>query len=459
MHSAITLRSGSWSLRRTLLGILLSLTITVWGVSAVVVYLNADTESHELFDQSLAETGHLLLSLAEHEMQERGVHSAHRFADVSTRRDNTYLLFQIHDADGQLIYKNTGAPDQPFLALNSQPGYGWIQLQGQRWRSYVVWNDSHTLQMQVVEPDTHRRDITGRFTYQLLAFALAIAPLLVLGIWWTVNRVFNSLRHYAHQLTQRRPGDFSALSPQGAPAEILPLVAALNQLFVRVSQTREREQRFTADAAHELRTPLAAVKTSLQVWRRARNADERQEAETALSDSIERASRLVTQLLALSRSEPETSAVQALPRTDLSAWCRAQTAEWQHDIAQAGHTLTTDFQTVYTGMDAISMSMLMRNLIDNACRYTPAPGHLHLRCGEQQGQAVLEVSDSGPGIPAAQRSQVLERFVRLSDASIPGSGLGLSIVANIAQAHGASLHLLDGNDGQGLTVQLRFPLS
>lgn len=105
------------------------------------------------------------------------------------------------------------------------------------------------------------------------------------------------------------------------------------------------------------------------------------------------------------------------------------------------------------------MSMLMRNLIDNACRYTPAPGHLHLHCGEQQGQAVLEVSDNGPGIPPAQRSQVLERFVRLSDASIPGSGLGLSIVANIAQAHGASLHLLDGNDGQGLTVQLRFPLS
>jgi two-component system sensor histidine kinase QseC len=334
--------SGNWSLRRTLLAIMLVLSVSVWSVSAVIVYLDADDESHELFDQSLAETAHLLLTLADHEVAERMAMSPAALAESDNQTTGQYLLFQIWNDSGHLLYKNKGAPDTPF-ASKGKPGFGWTTMNGKRWRSYVAWDQSRHLQIQVGEPASHRKEISGRFAYKLLLFAMLVLPLLATGIWWAVNRVFRTLQESADQVSQRTPNDLREVSLAGTPSEVHPLLHAVNRLFERVSRTLEHEQRFTADAAHELRTPLAAIKTNLQVIQRARNDAERAEFITGLGVSVDRATRLVEQLMTLARLDPQYDQHRALERLDLSALLATQLPELRAQAAKrpSGNCIST----------------------------------------------------------------------------------------------------------------------
>lgn len=452
---------SSWSLRRTLLAILLILTISVWGFSAVIVYLDADQESQELFDQSLAETAHLLLVLADHEVEERiamepSIKTAHNNVEYSE-----YLLFQIWDSNNQLQYKNRGAPDLPF-SKDGVPGFGVTTLNGQQWRIYTSWNAEHRFQIQVAEPSSHRKEISGRFAYRLFLFAMFIIPLLAGAIWWAVNRVFRTLQKSADEVSQRTPNDLQMVSVEGAPIEVHPLLHAINHLFERVSKTLEHEQRFTADAAHELRTPLAAIKTNLQVIQRARNDEERAEAVGGLGISVDRATRLVEQLMTLARLDPQYDNNQALVQLDLATLLSAQLPSLQAQADKLQLHFEVQLAPAICSVHQDRFLILFRNLMDNAFRYTPQNGYVKLSCRIDHGEACLTIADSGVGIPMELRERVFERFVRLSDASKPGSGLGLSIVKRIAETHGATIRLLDGltsdSDQVGLSVEIRFPV-
>lgn len=449
--------AAGWSLRRTLLGLVLSLTVTVWCFSAVVVYLDADTESRELFDQSLAETAHLLLSLANHELSEHAGRTAPALAESNNQKHNQYLLFQVWDGQHHLIYKNTGAPETPFVTDGEgSEGFGWIRMNDQQWRSYTSWDSAHNLQIQVVEPSSHRKEISGRFAYKLLLFVLLIVPLLVAGLWWLVNRVFRSLRQVTDDVAQRMPNDLRQLRLADAPDEVQPLLHALNRLFERVTQSREREQRFTSDAAHELRTPLAAIKTNLQVIQKTRNQQDREEALAGLTASIDRATRLVGQLMTLARLEPPYDKHLPMLPQDLASLLRDELPAWQQQADKAGIRLDASLQTALVRMDRDSLLILFRNLMDNALRYTPAGGQVQLSCSRQDDQVCLQIADDGIGIPEEMRERVFERFFRLSDANTPGSGLGLSIVKNIADTHQARLSLQQGLHGRGLSVCVLF---
>lgn len=450
-----------WSLRRTLLAILLTLTVSVWGASAVIVYLDADLESQELFDQSLAETAHLLLALAGHEVEERMAMEASSMVESNHESHSQYLLFQIWDGDKRLRYKNIGAPDLPF-APDGSAGFGYATVNGQHWRIYTTWNAEHRLQIQVAEPSAHRKEISGRFAYKLLFFALLIIPLLAGAIWWAVNRVFRALQASANQVAQRTPNDLQLVSLEGAPSEVHPLLQAINRLFERVSSTLEHEQRFTADAAHELRTPLAAIKTNLQVIQRARNDGERAEAIDGLGVSVDRATRLVEQLMTLARLDPQTNKEQAqnqqqLP-LDMATLVSGQLPFWRMQADKLQLNFSADLQPAICALYQDSFLILLRNLLDNAFRYTPAGGAVSVSCQIDAGQACLSIADSGTGIAPEMRARVFDRFVRLADASKPGSGLGLSIVKRIVETHHASMHLSEGLNGAGLRVEIRFPL-
>ena len=451
---------GTWSLRRTLLAIMLVLTLSVWSFSAVIVYLDADSESHELFDQSLSETAHLLLTLADHEVIERMAMSPEALAESENQAVAQYLKFQVWSNKGRMLYKNKGAPDTPF-ALQGQPGFGWATLDGQHWRTYVAWDKHQQLQIQVGEPASHRKEISGRFAYKLLLFALLILPLMAACIWWAVNRVFRALQESANQESQRTPSDLQEVSLAGAPSEVHPLLHAINRLFERVSRTLEHEQRFTADAAHELRTPLAAIKTNLQVIQRARNDAERAEFIIGLGISVDRATRLVEQLMTLARLDPQYDAHEAnhaLQKIDLSALLAERLPALRSQADQQQLQLDATLEPAYCLVHRASFLILLRNLIDNALRYTPAGGRVHVSCQVRQQQVCLTIADSGPGIPVDMRTRVFDRFFRLSDAGKPGSGLGLSIVQRIAETHHATIALAAGLDGAGLAVRISFPL-
>ncbi len=452
-HLAI---AGAWSLRRTLLAVLLGLTLTLWGFSAAIVYLEAGRESQELFDQSLAETAYLLLSLAEHEVQEHGASTSLVMPVAQNRNHRPYLLFQVWDAQHRLLYRNAGAPQQAFAAP-ADVGYSWRDNDGRQWRVYTSWNHDARLQIQVAEPASHRQEIGNRFAVKLLAIGLPMAALAALAIWWSINRVFRTLRRSADEVALRTPDDLAGVSVTGAPMEVAPLLQAINRLFLRVRQTREQEQRFTADAAHELRTPLAAIKTNLQVIERARSDAERSEAIAGLGLSVERATRLVGQLLTLSRLDPQSQPAPELPVLDMAAVLAEQLPGWMAQARRHDLRLQADLAMAPCRLQHDHVLILARNLMDNAMRYTPAGGTLALACRVDADGVLLRVSDTGPGVAEHLRERVFERFFRAAGAHQPGSGLGLSIVRRIADTHGASVQLAAGPDGTGLVVTVRFP--
>jgi signal transduction histidine kinase len=219
-----------------------------------------------------------------------------------------------------------------------------------------------------------------------------------------------------------------------------------------------RERRFTADAAHELRTPLAAIKTNLQVLQGARSEAERSEFIAALDVSVDRSTRLVGQLMTLARLDPQQQPAE-FGKVDLANLLASQLPELGRQADQRQLAFSADLESVHCLLDPDSFMILFRNLVDNAFRYTPPSGTVRLSCRVDAPWACLGLANSGPGIPAGMREQVFDRFVRLAGSSAPGSGLGLSIVKNIVAAHGASIVLKDGPDGHGLLVEVRFALA
>lgn len=451
------LNGRRWSLKRTLLTILLGLTLFLWTGSAAIVYLEARRESDNLFDQSLAETGYLLLSLVENEVRENALGSPASLPLKAPSNPYRYLLFQVRDTHGRVLYKSDGAPDA-LLSSDAPTGFSWTTLKGERLRVFALWDDAHQIQMLVAEPTRHRDDISHRFFYKIVLFGALLAACAVAAIWWSIRRVFLALQRSADQVAARTPNDLADVALRGVPSEMYPLLLAINTLFGRVRRTMEYEQRFTADAAHELRTPLAAIKTNLQVIKRARNDAERDEFIAGLSTSVDRATRLVDQLMTLEQLDPQGGAGTALVAGDLATLLREQSDEWQSESVKKGLVLTLELATAPCRLHAGSMRMLTRNLVDNAMRYTPAPGTIVIRCGQRDGAAFMEVADSGPGIPPEMEERVFERFFRLAGAQLPGSGLGLSIVRRIAERHGAQVKLGPGLHGTGLCVRVSFPV-
>jgi len=445
----------SWSLRRTLLAVLLGLTVLLWGSSAAIVYIEARQESAELFDQSLVETGHLLLSLVEHDLQGRGGQTI-ALPLRGYPNPHHYLRFKVRDAQQRVLYRNDGAATTS-LSRSAPDGLSWTSIDGQRWRLFVLWNAQRTLQLLVAEPTSHRDDISSRFFYKISLFGAVLLALATAAIWWTVNRVFRVLRVSALEVAARTPNDLGDVNLQGVPSEVHPLLLAINRLFGRVRRTIDYEQRFTADAAHELRTPLAAIKTNLQVLQRARSDAEREEFIAGLGLSVERASRLVDQLLTLARLDPQAGPGAAPAWLNLADLLAEQGAPWQAQCAQRQLALRLDLQAAPSHLQLDGMRMLVRNLVDNAICYTPSPGTVAISCGQQDGRSYLRVADSGPGIAPEMHERVFERFFRLAGAQLPGSGLGLSIVRRIADSHHAQIILGEGLEGRGLTVTVLFP--
>ncbi len=261
-------------------------------------------------------------------------------------------------------------------------------------------------------------------------------------IWRLVGHEVRFLESTAQAVAKRSPESLEPIGDQHVPEEIQPLVGALNGLLGRLGAALAHQRQFTADAAHELRTPLTALRLQLQLAERARDDAEREKAYGMLREGIARAVHLVEQLLTLARQDPE--APMATPaNVDIAELARTIAEADAGAIAEKGLTLTTkiDGPVVVRG-DRTALRALMENLVDNAIRYTPS-GSIIVRAYRQGGEAIVEVEDSGPGIPAVERARVFDRFYRGEAAAEGGTGLGLAIVRRIAERHGGTVELLD----------------
>ncbi|MBS1158653.1 MAG: two-component sensor histidine kinase [Proteobacteria bacterium] len=438
-----------FSLRYRLLGLLLGGVAAAWLATMVFSYIDTHHEVDELFDAQLAQAAQTLLALAGHDegddIEDLG-EAAHKYQ----RR----LRFQIWRADGKLLMRSNNAPESP---LSDEPGFTETRGQEGHWRHFSLWNGDHSLQVQVSENHHIRDELIGHIAWRLLAPALLGLPLIGLWVWLATRQGLASLDGVAQQIASRDPTQLHALSPRSAPEEIRPMLEALNDLFRRVETTLETERRFTADAAHELRTPLAALQTQLQVAIRARDNAERDQSLNQLQSGLTRATHLIGQLLELARLDPESGLPD--PQTvNLGAIAEDVCAELGTLILDKN--LDFDFTAapdcIVTGQGEW-LRVLIRNLVDNAIRYTPSGGQIRVSIKRENTGYRLSVSDSGPGIPAAEREAVLRRFHRLNHADQPGSGLGLAIVTRIAELHGTRLELTDTSPS-GLTASINLKL-
>jgi two-component system sensor histidine kinase QseC len=438
MNAATQAPTRWFSLRQRLLILLLGGVTVGWLATLTLSYHDAHHEIDELFDAQMVQMAQTLLALAsemENETDDEDV--ARLEADGHKYQKN--FVFQLWDNEGRLLLRSQSAQTTPLTATD---GFSVSAGDG-RWRFYSQWDKEQQLRVQVGENHEIREELAGNIATRLLIPALFGLPLLGIWVWFATRRGLASLDAVTAEVVSRAPERLEPLTPSEAPSEIRPLLDALNGLFARVERTLDNERNFTADAAHELRTPLAAISLQAQVALRARDNAERDHAVAQLAASARRASNLVDQLLTLARIDP--AAGLPLRETPLMQLVTEICAD--HGPAALEKDITLELlapTTVTVVANDAMLRILLRNLLDNAIRYTPPGGKVGVGVTAHADAVTLMVSDSGPGIPAEQRAQVLQRFHRLAGQETEGSGLGLSIVARIAELHGARLELADG---------------
>jgi len=432
------------SMRRTLLLWLSAGLAASVLLAAGLLYVQARNEAGQLFDYQMKQ---LAASLPDQAFAPLAPQRAERLA----REED--IVIQIWDSTGLRIYRSHRQMELPQRA---ELGFSDIVVHGNRWRVYSTQLGGTVV--QIAQPDSARSEIAAQMALKTVALLLLLLPLLGAIIWVTVGRGLAPLRRVAREVEARDAGTLRAIPETGLPQEIRPLTAALNDLLARLGHAMEAQRAFVADAAHELRTPLGALKLQIQLAERAADADERQAAFADLKRGLERAIHLVQQLLTLARQEPgvyeaarQLVDLRRLAHSVVGDFALAADARGI-DLGIADAAAPTDAPADIEG-DADALRILANNLVDNALRHTPAGGRIDLSVRADAEAVTLIVEDSGPGIAPADLERVFDRFYRAGGQG-GGSGLGLAIVRQIAAAHDAEATL--ENTGHGLRARVRF---
>lgn len=436
------------SLKQRLLVLALAAITLVWLGATAFTYHDAREEFDEVLDAHLAQSASLLVAQASHDLDELETEHApllHKYA----RR----VAFQIWEKGHQLRLHSANAPQQPLT--NKEHGFSDTTIDGHRWRVFSTWDESGEYLIHVAERtevrDELARDIVGNLL-RPLGFSL---PLLALLLWVAVLRGLRPLDQLAREVERREPDNLAALDASSAPREVAPLIERLNRLFARINASLQKERRFTADAAHELRTPVAAIKAQAQVARTASGEAERIHALDNAILGCDRAAHLIEQLLTLARVDTlDNNVAEECRIRDIAAETIAALAPTALEKG-VQIELLADGDTVVRG-NAWLLRVLLRNLLDNAVKHTPPGTLVRVDISQEPGKINLSVSDNGPGISEQEREKVLERFYRPIDTQASGSGLGLSIVQRIVEVHDATLQMQPANKGRGLRVTVTF---
>lgn len=363
--------------------------------------------------------------------------------------------FQIWN-HGKLILHSEHALKMPFS--DGKIGLSTSWLGGHTWRVSTGHNRNNHLTIMVAERANFRQALEDRLTQDSVVVMLVTYPFLGFLIWIIVGRGLETLRRVAKEVHQRAPAYLRAVNLESVPSEIEPLVSELNSLFRRLEEGFEREKRFTADAAHELKTPLAALSTQTQVALRAKTEEEKNEALMKVLLGVQRSTHVVQQLLTLSRMEPEagltnpTTILLAKQATEVVIMLAPEAIKKNIEL----ELLSPDSKAAIRG-NATAIDILIRNLVDNAIRYSPPNSLIEIEIREEDQKIILIVRDNGPGIPEKLRKRIFERFFRVVGNQTTGSGLGLSIVQQIVKLHHAKIELHTPDSGQGVEFRVIFP--
>ena len=445
----------------------LGLALLVFGLSMLVIgfvsYRYAAHEIEELYDASLAQNARLLEGLLQAPLPDtdrtvllKSLESALQRARQSDKRFaghryESKLAFQLWE-DEQLLLRSATAPEAP---LAQQPvGYSTLTVGEHDWRVYVLDVPDSASRVVVSEREDVRGELIRAVALRTLLPDLIGLPLLTALLWWSIGWGLAPLSRMAEQIRSRDPHNLQPLTLSPLPHELDTIAGALNRLLERIRLMRIREKRFIADAAHELRTPLAVLDLHAQNALTADNVEDRQEALSHLRGGVARATRLVTQLLTLARLEPEEETQPEYRTTNLLSEVRETLAKLSPLAAEHEQQLllNADEQAEWLTLEEPgAIETLVQNLVGNAIQHSPNQSAISITLATTPTGFQLIVDDQGPGIPLNERKKVVERFQRAGPSA--GSGLGLSIVERLVTRHGGTLQLEDAPSG-GLRVRI-----
>lgn len=448
------------SIKRFLL-IYLLLTITL--ISTLMMIGNYLLDNHAIrkhFDTHLLQTAaifDMIISSDPNTALLENIQNNIKF--LANEKKHYATEFAIIDSQGHLLLSTPQLPINQLV--NKTNGFQTIVIQKALWRVYITQSKTNPkMTIIIAEKNDLRRDLVNQLSWNNLLMLLWSYPLFGLLIWLSIDRGLFSLKRLTNDITRRQAVRLEMVDVRNAPIEVKPLVDALNRLFLRLQETFERNKRFSADAAHELRTPLAALKTQAQVALKAATEEDRKTGLRNVILGADRCTHIVQQLLTLSRLDPEEG-VQDIHTFNLSLLAAEIVAELVPSALEKNIEveLITESNDISLSANETFIGILIRNLVDNAIRYTPEKGAVRIYLSQHANQTVIRVVDTGPGIPKELRTRVFERFYRVLGTQASGSGLGLAIVQQIAELHHAHIAMGTPRNGKGLEISVTFPQS
>ena len=448
----------AWSLRSRLTWLATLTTLIAWLAGGAGALIASYKEGEKLYDEQLRDVANVVLSFANHEIEEIRQENRSDMVHQETMAtlDPRYA-YQILSKGGALLLRSHNASLQPYAPLGKE-GLLDREIDGRPYCTYSLRSHDGSMLIQVAEDESMRDLFRPSLAYWLFGFFLVSMALLLLLNRWVFGRAVHALDQSSKQLTDRSPYDLRPVIADDPPRELEPLLKSLNALFCRIERTLDAERHFTAAAAHELRTPLAAVRMQAQVADRARSPQEARASLRALISCVDRASRMVDQLLTLAHIDSLAPKSQAFVPVRIDRVIEQVVSDLSFAIEKRKIQVELQLDPATVPAIEFGVAAMIRNLIDNALQHAACGGRVLVRTFSRESEVVVTVEDAGPGIPEAERARVFERFYRLPDAKTDGCGVGLSIVQCVADAHHARVALEPVTHG-GLRVTVIFPLN
>jgi two-component system sensor histidine kinase QseC len=456
------------SIRAVLLAGTIATLLVVLGVAAWMSFEGSEEEAQELFDARLATSARVLEAFLARQVEHATVAAPiviqlpapieaaeHDALRTEGHYYETKIAFQVWSGDRRLLVRSASAPDTPFAPLAA--GYSDQAYESVKWRVFTL--PSGSLWIQVAERSDIRTELSEKLAYAAAEPLVIGIPVLLLLLGLLIGYGLAPLGKLAQQIETRQADALTPVSLPRVPAEIAPVLDALNGLLGRLTSALERERRFTADAAHELRTPLAGLKVHAQNAARAGSPAERQASLDRMLVALDRTIHLAEQMLAYNRAS--ASAAQPERKPVSLRQLAGEAVETLQPRIGARRLKVTVVCTPADGPAAVQgdrqkLASLVGNLLDNAARYAPDGSAIDVVLRAERDTVTLEVSDEGPGIPEELRARVFESYYRIPGSTGGGSGLGLAIVREVARAHGARVEIREGRGGTGTAVVVTF---
>ena len=459
-----------YSLFGEILDWMLAPLLFLWPISIIATHHVAQNISNQPYDRALAENVTAIARLISVDERGRIVASMPAQTRVLLHADeDDAVYFQVLGPDDQLVAGDAELPhwgSDPTERPTNNVQFRDAELGGEdvRVASRKLMLGTSPVVVQVAETRNKREQLTSRIVTGVLLPQFLVIPATVLLVWLGLTRGIAPLNRLQALIRRRRPADLSPIDPGGVPEEVRPVIVAFNDMMQRLDENLQAQRRFVADAAHQMRTPLAGLRAQTELALTETDPVALRTSLEGILTSTQRAARLINQLLALARAEASSSASNAFEAVELEALAREVAAEFVPRAIEKGLDLgaeTSGWPLVIDG-NPVLLRELLRNLVDNAIKYTPRGGRITVFSAFDAARplvAMIGVQDDGPGIPDGDRERVFERFYRVLGSGVEGSGLGLPIVREIAELHGGKAYLGESAEARGACFCVEFPRS